>query len=613
MKFAEALHDRILLVDGGMGTSILAHGVGYDESYELLNLTRPELISEIHRGFVFAGADVIETNTFGANRIRQEQYGQQNAVAKMNSAAVQIARAARGMSGFVVGAVGPLGARLQPLGAVKVADAFAAYREQIDALANAGVDALVLETHSDLAEIEQAIRAARTVCDLPIVALMTFGRDKLTLLGNTPVEIATRLSAMGVAVIGANCSTGPQRMIEVVEEMAGLNLAPFLGAMPNAGYPEVRNDRLMYPATPKYFAGSARRLADLGVRFIGGCCGTTPEHTRAMREALSDRMAPRAVMRSAPGASASVRVSPSMDAAPTQLADALTSQSFVVTVELEPPRSFDTNDVESTARMFKDSGATVLDIADAPLAKMRLNGMVLAHRVQERVGIETILHFPVRGRSLLRVQSDLLGAHALNIRNLFVTMGDPTKHGDFPQANDTHDIVPTGLIQLLSEKFNHGLDYAGNLLGGRCSFVAGCAVNMTPLPGESMEKEATLLKKKMDCGAQFAITMPVFDVPRAHAFIEYFKAKFGSAPLPLLAGILPLASVRHAEFFRNEVPGIQIGEDIIHRLSLVGTKTRTEGANIARETIAGLKPLLAGVYLIPAFERFDVIAGLMRM
>ena len=402
MNFLETLKQRPLLVDGGMGTTILARGIGYDESYELLNIQRPELIGEIHRGFVQAGAEVIETNTFGANRVRQEQYGQQHLIGELNAAAVRIARNAAGRGVFVVGAVGPLGARVEPLGAIKLSEAYAVFREQIEALANAGVDALVFETQSDLGEIEQAIRAARDACDKPIIALMTFGRDNRTLLGNTPVEIANRLAAMGVDVMGANCSTGPQRMIEVLGDMARLRLHPLLGAMPNAGYPEVRNDRLLYPSTPKYFGESARRLAELGVHFIGGCCGTTPEHTRAMREALATRAPVRGALHIVADGNTAGEQLISTSAPPTALAAALAAKHFVMTVELEPPRSFDTAQVEATARMLKGSGATVLDIADAPLAKMRLNGMVLAHRVQERVGIETILHFPVRGRSLLR-------------------------------------------------------------------------------------------------------------------------------------------------------------------------------------------------------------------
>lgn len=608
-EFISQLHERPLLADGGMGTSILARGVGYDESYELLNLNRPELISEIHRSYAAAGADVLEANTFGANHLRQEQYGQQSRVREMNITGVKLARAAARAGMFVTGSIGPLGARLAPLGAVTAGDAYAAFYEQAGAQAEAGVDAFVLETFGDLAEIEQAIKAARAAApDVPVIALMTFGRDNMTLLGNTPEEVAQRLASLGAAVVGANCSTGPQRMREVMGRISALKLKTLLGAMPNAGYPEVRGDRLLYPATPAYFGQTAQQFADMGLRFIGGCCGTTAEHTRAMRQALDARSKP-VVQTAVTAQSSVVAAAPErVDAAPTALARALANKHFVVTVEIEPPRSFSTIEVEQTAQMLKDAGATVLDIADAPLAKLRLNGMVLAHRVQENVGIECVLHFPVRGRNLLRVQSDLLGAHALNIRNLFVTMGDPTKIGDFPQASDSHDIVPTGLMQLLAEKFNHGVDQAGNRLGAPTSFVTGCALNLTPPTDEAMEKEANLLKKKIDCGANFALTQPVFDVARAERFLDFYASKFGPLTLPVLAGILPLASVRHAEFFRNEVPGIVIGDDLIARLNGVGNKTRTEGLKIAIETIAALRSRLAGVYLIPAFERFDVIA-----
>ena len=650
--FLDRLSERPLLADGAMGTMIHGQGVDFEQCFDMLSITHPQVLVQIHRMYAEAGADILETNTFGANRYRMDHWGVADQVSAANSHAVQLARQVvrdsalrSGREIFVAASIGPLGVRLAPLGNVRIEDAYAAFVEQITATADAGADVLFFETFSDLQEIEQAIRAARTVCKLPIVAHMTFSREGRTIMGETPDHVATRLREFGADVIGANCSTGPRGVLNAVSAMRERvehverdawsverdahalrsTLHPFISAIPNAGFPEQRGGRLLYPATPDYFAGYVPRFLNAGVRLVGGCCGTTPAHTKAMREAL-DRLSEgrktwsvgregldveREAWSVERGAWSDVKTTAieRSTAAPTNLAQALAEQRFVVTVEVEPPRRADTVKLEDTARMLREAGATMLDISDMPMARMRMSGLAASHRVQMGAEIETVLHFPVRGRNLLRVQGDLLAAHALNIRNLFVTMGDPSSIGDYPQAFDHHDIVPTGLVQLIKEKFNQGQDSAGQSIGSACSFVVGVAANLTP---GDFDKEAKLLKKKIDCGADFALTQPVFDVETALKFIAHYERHFGKLSLPILIGILPLASARHAEFLRNEVPGMMLPDGLVQRMTNAGSNARAEGTAIAADILREIRPSVQGVYFIPAFKRYDIVAGLIE-
>lgn len=622
-RFLQLIESRPLLADGAMGTMIYTHGVGFDECYDGLNLLRPNEIRDIHREYAAAGADVLETNTFGANAIRLEAWSLQDAVAEICARGVELAKeAARDVRPdiLIAGAVGPLGARLAPLGSVSAEQAYAAFREQIAALADAGADLIILETFSDLNEIEEALRAAKDACALPVVAHMTFSRDQRTLLGNTPQDAAQRLAKWRPALIGANCSTGPRGVFEVVQKMAAVTktmhgYGPRLSAMPNAGFPEARGERVFYPATPEYFADYAQRFIDIGARLVGGCCGTTPAHIKAMRAAIDGLLEEDSAPAPAKTNFVVKDVAPAPaplhgdGTAPSALAQAFAQNKFVITVEVEPPKSADTAAMVETAAMLREAGATVLDISDIPMARMRMTGLAAAHRVQAASQIETVLHFPVRGRNLLRVQGDLLAAHALDVRNLFVTMGDPTSIGDFPQANDHHDIVPTGLVQLIKQQLNAGVDASGASIGKPCNFLVGVAANLTPA---DFDKEAKLLKKKIDCGADFALTQPVFDPHVALAFLAHYEGLFSKLPIPVLAGVLPLASVRHAQFLRNEVPGMVMPEGIVGRLERAGNKTRTEGALIAMEILSQLRDAVQGVYFIPAFGRYDIVARMIE-
>ena len=623
MNFLDALLEHPLVADGAMGTMINAAGIGFEQSFEGLNLARPDVILDIHRAFVAAGADVVETNTFSATAIHLDRWGMANRTVDINAAGARLARQAADEADrtvFVAGSVGPTGARLSPLGPLSPEDARAAYLEQIGTLADAGVDLLVLETFADLAELELALGVARSVCALPLVASMSFTREVRTLGGVVPETAVSRLRVAGADVIGANCSTGPRGVHEVLlrysEAEAGVGVGSSalpiaFSAMPNAGYPESRGERLYFPAPPDYFADYAEQFLASGARLIGGCCGTTPDHIRGVRRALDAARTtgrrrtsayathvrePAAVVVEAP-----VRSEPS-------LARHLLSGRFVTTVEMEPPKSSDTSTLETHALRLRDAGATALNISDTPMARMRMTGLAAAVKVQQATGLEPVLHFPVRGRNLLRVQGDLLAAHTLDVRTLFVTMGDLASIGDYPQAFDHHDIVPTGLVKLITQQFNAGLDGAGTSIGSPCSFFVGVALNLTPM---DVVAEAKLLRRKIEFGAGFALTQPVFDPVRAGAFIAHYTDTYGPLTLPLLCGVLPLASVRHAVFLKNEVPGMSVPDEIVRRMAGAPDEGRGEGQRIAAELLEEVRSFVQGVYFIPSFRRYDVVAELL--
>jgi len=616
-SFLERLARDPILCDGAMGTQLYAHRASFEASFESLNLTRAELVSDIHRAYLAAGAEIIETNTFGANRFKLDEHNLADQVAAINAAGVQLARQAvesARRTAFVAGSVGPLGMRLAPTGPLDPAEATTAFREQIEALCNAGADVLILETFGDLVEIQLAIRAAQATCDLPIIAQMTFTIDARTPMGHTPEVVALALAEAGVAAIGANCSVGPARILPVIQAMrAALDAPdpsglPYLSAQPNAGWPESAAGRVMYPATPEYFGDYARRFVVAGATIVGGCCGTTPDHIRAMRLTLNAlALSPHRLTHAAVIAPTPTRreEKPLPPEPPTELAKKLEAGQFVVSVEMSPPKGFDVGGVLSNALMLKQEGADVVNIADSPRARMRMSPWAVAHLVQTEVGIEPVLHFPTRGRNLLRVQGDLLAAHALHVRNLFVVMGDPPSIGDYPEATDNYDVVPSGLVKLIKQNFNHGTDSAGSSIGRPCSFTVGVALD----PGSpDTDREIKTLRKKIEAGADFALTQPVFDSAVVRAFLKRYEELHGSLKLPLLMGILPLASARHAEFLHNEVPGITLTSAVLDRMRLAGDKGRQEGIKIAQELLMELRELGAGVYLMPPFGRFDTAA-----
>jgi methionine synthase / methylenetetrahydrofolate reductase(NADPH) len=613
-QFKQRLSQGPLLMDGAMGTELHNRGIPIDQSFDALNYRQPAVVADIHRGYIDAGADIIETNSFGANRFKLAEYSFQDDVKIFNQAAVAVAR--RVIAGsfkdvLLAGSVGPLGVRLAPLGRVSQAEAEAAFAEQIEALVKAeagGVDLLIIETMSDVKEVGAAVAAARQIApDIPIVVQMTFTRDDRTLLGQSADGAAQRLAQLDVDAIGINCSGGPAQVLRLLALMGKIAPDLPLAAAPNAGWPEHRDGgRVLYPATSAYFGDYARAFVEAGARLVGGCCGTTQAHIAAMRQALdtpgkSSHPLPRVqVMERAERRTA---VSPQ----PTRLSQYLQDGRFVVTVEMSPPKGIATERLLEGARTLKAAGAGFLDIADSPLARMRMSAWAAAYLVQREVGLETILHFPTRGRNLLRVQGDLLAAHAMGIRNLFVTMGDPTKIGDYPEAMDSYDIVPTGLIHLIKEQFNSGLDKAGEAIDQATSFVVGCALSLTPA---DPAREIKLLQKKVRMGADFALTQPVFDAAAARRFIDQYQETTGEPILPLVAGIKPLYNSRNAEFLHNEVPGIIIPDEQRQRMAQAADPPQ-EGVLIAQELLAEIRPFVQGVYLMPAFGRYDLAADVL--
>ncbi|MDT8305477.1 MAG: bifunctional homocysteine S-methyltransferase/methylenetetrahydrofolate reductase [Anaerolineae bacterium] len=612
-SFRQRLAEGPLLLDGAMGTLLHGRGIAIDECFDALNISQPAIVAEIHRDYIAAGADILETNSFGANHYKLAEHGLEDQVRAINTAAVEVARRVIASSYrpvLLAGSVGPLGVRLAPLGRVSQPDAIAAFAEQIAALVApdgdvTGVDLLVIETISDLSEVEAAVRAARQVApDVPLVAQISFTRDDVTVLGETAAEAAQKLAELEVDVAGANCSSGPAQVLRLVNEMHGVAPDLRLSAAPNAGWPEqTEGGRVLYPATPAYFASYATAFHELGVALVGGCCGTHAAHIAAMREALDHpELHPARTAAPAARRRSSGMVLPAEE--PTKLAQYLQDGRFIATVEMRPPKGIATQRMLAGAHMLKEAGANFLDVADSPLARMRMSAWAAAQLIQRAVGLETILHFPTRGRNLLRIQGDLLAAYAMDVRNLFVVMGDPTHIGDYPEAMDNYDIVPTGLIQLIKQRLNAGVEQSGASIDRPTSFVVGAALN---LEAQDPARQITLLRKKLRNGADFLLTQPVFNPTEARAFIERCRAELGEEMAPVIAGIQPLYNSNNAEFLHNEVPGITIST--AHRERMRGAADpQAEGVRIAQEIVEEMRPHVQGVYLIPQFGRYDLAA-----
>jgi homocysteine S-methyltransferase len=616
-----------LLADGAMGTMLYAAGASLDESFDALNLTRPELVLGVHRAYLEAGADLLETNSFGANRFKLEGFGLADRVREINRKAVRLAREAREISGraaLVAGSVGPIGRTLAPFGVVAPAAARAAFREQIEALLEGGVDLLALETIGSLDEMAEAVGAAREVCDLPIIASMTFAEDGRTIGGSTPEEVAARLLAMEVAAIGANCSVGPQRLLPVAEALARRvadagDAAPAVSCMPNAGWPAHVAGRVIYPSSPEYFAGFACRAAEAGVRIIGGCCGTTPLHTAAMREALDRWRAERGegtTGAAATGAATAPRrtrilAAPELDLTPaegpTRLREKLERGEFVVSVEIDPPKGLNPAKALDGACLLQAAGVDFINVADSPMARVRMSALTLCYLIQHRTGVETLLHLTTRDRSLMGLQSELLGAHAVGVRNIIALTGDPPSLGDYPDSSAVYDVDSIGLIRILA-RLNEGNDSAGASIGRPAAFTIACAVDPTRA---DLAHEAERLRAKLAAGAHVAMTQPIYDP----AVWERFLAVYGveRLPVPVLAGILPLQSSRHAEFLHNEVPGITLSDEARERMRRAGPDGRREGVAMAQELLQALRPLVQGVYLMPSFGRYEVAAEVLEV
>ncbi len=610
-SFLQLLSSQTLLADGAMGTMLHARGVGFDKCFDELNVTNPAAVAEIHREYIEAGAQIIITNTFGANRYKLSKHGLQDDVREINQKGVELAKrvvAASFKDVLVAGDVGPLGVRIAPFGRVQPEQAREAFAEQIQALAEAGADLIVIETMSDLYEIREAIKAAREVCDLPVVATVTFTRDDRTLLGDHPAKVARTLREAGADVIGVNCSGGPSQLLRILKQMrqAVSEQDVKFWVKPNAGWPEQVGGRIMYPADAEYFGDYALSFREAGACVVGGCCGTTPQHIAAMRRALDTNP---------PIDLSHIVILPQEELVeiaqeqPTKLAQKLMAGGFAICVEMDPPRGLSTHKLIAGASLLADAGADVINVADSPMARMRMSAWAVCEVVQRQVGVETTLHFPTRGRNLLRVQGDLLAAHALGIRNVFVVMGDPTSIGDYPEAMDNYDLVPSGLIKLIKQGFNAGVDHSGTSIGQPTNFFVGAALNLCP---PDLENEVKNLHRKVKAGADFFLTQPVYNPNDGPRVLEAYEAKYGKLDKPILAGILPLVSVRHANFLHHEVPGIFIPEEMRSRIEAAGEEGAKAGVEIAVELAEQFKAWARGVYIMPQFHKYDMVAEIIE-
>jgi methionine synthase I (cobalamin-dependent)/5,10-methylenetetrahydrofolate reductase len=613
--FRELLADgRPHLFDGAMGTMLYARGVYINRCYDELNLVQPDLVADVHRQYVRAGAEIVETNSYGANRAKLARYGLDERVADINVTAARIAREAAGPRVCVAGAIGPLGLRIEPYGPTSAQEARGFFREQAAALVEGGVDLLVLETFADLLEIQQALLAVREVCDLPVVAQMAVREDGRTVFGTEAATLAERLSAWGADVVGLNCSVGPHAMLATVGVMAAATDRP-ISTQPNAGLPREVDGRTMYMASPEYLATYAGRLIRKGVRFVGGCCGTTPEHIARMRDAV--RMLapgdPSRVFASTPGQASTPR-EPVPLAERSRWGAKLAAGEFLTTVEIIPPRGTNPDEMLRGVELLKAAGVDGVNVPDGPRAQSRMGALATAVLIHQRVGLEPVIHYCCRDRNLLGMLSDLLGAQALGLRNMLFVTGDPPKMGPYPDATAVFDIDSIGLTNLAS-RLNHGLDPGGNVLGEPTSFVVGVGVN----PGaEDFEHEMRRFYWKVEAGAEYAITQPVFDLVQLERFVTHIDRE--GLRIPVIAGIWPLVSARNAEFLANEVPGVVIPEHVLERMRRAGALGKEqgteEGTAIAREMLAAALPMIQGVQVSAPFGRvplalkvFDAIPG----
>ncbi len=601
VPFRERLEREVIICDGAMGTMLYAKGIFINRCFDELNITLPHLVLEVHREYLAAGAEIIETNTFGANRFKLQPHGLEDRVREINIRGVELAREACEENVYIAGAIGPLGKPLKPSGRIDRQDAFDAFAEQAGALIEVGVDLINIETISDLNEMRIAIEAVRSLGDIPLVAQMTIGEDRRTPYGDPPEKVAEALAGMDIDALGYNCSVGPRTMLEAIEELSQHSAEIKLSAQPNAGAPQSIGDRFIYLSSPEYMAEYGRRFIQKGVSLIGGCCGTTPAHIKALKNAISSLRPVRTAVQIEEKEEEEIEVTMVPTAEKSRLAN-LMSKGFVSSVEISPPRGTDLTRVIEGAGLLFRHGVDAVNIPDGPRASARMSPMALAVKIKEQVGIETILHYCCRDRNLLGIQSDLLGAHALGIHNILIITGDPPKLGDYPDATAVFDIDSVGLVRV-TRLLNRGRDVAGNPIGSPSSFFIGVGAD----PGAfNFEREIQRFHEKVEGGAEFAMTQPIYDP----LYLEQFLNAIKDVDIPIIVGILPLASHANAEFLHNEVPGMSIPESIRKRMEKAGSgdAAREEGVKIAQEALRAVREMdrVKGVYIMPPFERYDL-------
>jgi homocysteine S-methyltransferase len=606
--FADIFGSRPVLADGAMGTVLYGRGVFINRCYDELNLSDPNLILSVHEDYLQAGAEILETNTFGANRFRLARHGLAGKVAEINAAGVGLAKQAvahlkekQAGEAWVAGSVGPLGVRLEPLGKTGLEEARAAFVEQIRALVNAGADMLIVETMPALNEAREALAAAQEAApDLPLLVMVTVDDESNCLDGSSPQQAAVLLTEWGANAVGVNCSTGPATVLTAVEAMRTATTLP-IAAMPNAGMPRAVEGRNIYLCSPEYMASFARKAIAAGAQIVGGCCGTTPNHTRAMRSAM------RAIDAQTRVSEGGTRVALSTETPPAPLAQrsrigALVEQgTFISLVEIVPPRGIDCSREIEGARLLAQLGVHAINVPDSPRASARMSAQSLCIQIQQHTGIETVLHYTCRDRNILSIQSDLLGASSIGLHNILCLTGDPPKLGNYPDATAVFDVDAIGLVNIV-HRLNHGLDIGSNSIGASTNFTIGVAAN----PGvPDIEHELRRFQYKVEAGAEYAITQPVFDL----RLLEDFLKSIEGFRIPVIAGIWPLTSLRNAEFMKNDLR-VSMPEEIMLRMAQANTPdaARQEGIRIAQEMLEAVRPMVQGVQVAAPFGRYSAAA-----
>ena len=613
--FADILRDRPVLADGAMGTVLYSRGIFINRCYDELNLSDPSLILSVHEEYLQAGAEIIETNTFGANRFRLARHGLAGKVAEINAAGVDIAKRAvahlrekQAGEAWVAGAIGPLGVRLEPLGKTGLDEARAAFVEQMRALAAAGAELLIVETMPALNEAREALLAAQEAApELPVLIMVTVDDENNCLDGSSPMHAAALLTEWGADAIGVNCSSGPSTVLTAIESMRGATHLP-IAAMPNAGLPRNIEGRNIYLCSPEYMASFARKAIGAGAQIVGGCCGTTPNHIRAMRSAM------RAIDAQARVTEGEVVVTIESETPPAPLAQRsrigalLEHKHFITMVEIVPPRGIDCTKEIDGARLLAQLGVHAINVPDSPRASARMSAQSLCIQIQQHTTMDTVLHYTCRDRNILSIQSDLLGASSIGLHNILCLTGDPPKLGNYPDATAVFDVDSIGLVNMV-QRLNHGLDIGSNSIGGSTNFTIGIAAN----PGvPDIEHELRRFKYKVEAGAEYAITQPVFDLTLLESFLERIQG----FRIPIIAGIWPLTSLRNAEFMKNDLR-VSMPEEIMLRMAQADTPeaARQEGIKIAQEMLAAVRPYVQGVQVSAPFGRYaaagEVIASVL--
>ncbi len=602
--FRERIKERPILCDGAMGTLLDLYE--YDEKpHEIQNLKNPDIVERVHREYIQAGSEIIETNTFSANRFRLSQYHLEDRITEINLKAVEIARRAAGNDAYVAGAVGPVGKLLEPIGKVKRQQARDAFKEQIELLLKGGVDLLMLETFVSVQELDEAITAAKELTDLPLVAQKAFAEDGAILSSSFPVEVVEHIIERVVDIVGANCTVGPQRMFSIIRSMHKDGV--ILSAQPAAGIPTLLDGRSIYHTTPEYLGMYARELVESGVTLVGGCCGSTPAHIAAMAKAIQGVQVGKPAPVKSKGVSVSIREA---KREATQVDDRSgfaknIGKKFMTTVELDIPRGLDMGSVIEGARFLYQRGIDAVDITDGARARLRMSPVAISTLMQREVGMEAMMHLACRDRNMIGLQAELLGAHGLGIRNALCITGDPTSIGDYPHATSVFDIDSIGLIRAV-KSMNEGRDLMGNSIDQPTSFFIACAANPV---ADDMDKELEKLEKKVEAGAQCIFTQPIYEMKT----LERFLKRIDHLKIYFMLGVLPLRGAKHAEFLHNEVPGMTIPEEIRDRMKHSGDQGPKVGLDIARTFLKEAHAMVSGAYLMPPFQKYQIVDDLLEV